>query len=118
MFVMHKAMEKKVATKIIVIITVACLYIIFLNVFGVYCPIRWATGIPCPACGMTRSFLSLLKLDFIGSFYYHPLAPTLPFLLWAILFGKNRLKAAVIYLVGFLFFMVYIIRLWTGQIPL
>jgi len=27
------------------------------------CPLRWATGIPCPACGSTRTFVAFARLD-------------------------------------------------------
>ena len=29
----------------------------------VWCPVRWATGIPCPACGSTRTFVAFARLD-------------------------------------------------------
>lgn len=29
----------------------------------VRCPLRWATGIPCPACGSTRTFVAFARLD-------------------------------------------------------
>jgi len=31
------------------------------------------TGIPCPACGMTRAYISLFKGNLAQAFYYHPL---------------------------------------------
>lgn len=39
------------------------------------CPFRHLTGIPCPGCGMTRAYLSALRLDFAGAFRMHPLWP-------------------------------------------
>jgi hypothetical protein len=38
------------------------------------CPFKMLTGFPCPGCGMTRACWCLLKLDFAGAFYYHPLS--------------------------------------------
>ena len=29
-------------------------------------------GIPCPLCGMSRSFERLIQMDFAGSIYYNP----------------------------------------------
>ncbi len=37
------------------------------------CPFEIILGIPCPACGMTRAWVSAFKLDFSKAFYYHPL---------------------------------------------
>ena len=36
------------------------------------CLFRLVTGIPCPACGSTRSILSLIHGDVIGSLYWNP----------------------------------------------
>ena len=44
---------------------------LFINIFG----------IPCPACGMTRAYMSLAHLDIRGAFYYHPLFWSVPFIL-------------------------------------
>ena len=40
---------------------------------GIPCPIKWLTGISCPGCGMTRSVLALLRLDFSAALQLHPL---------------------------------------------
>ncbi len=39
------------------------------------CPLNFLFGIPCPLCGITRAFLSVLRGDFASAFYYHPLWP-------------------------------------------
>ncbi len=39
------------------------------------CPIKIIFGIPCPGCGITRAFLSLIRFDFKKAFEYHPLFP-------------------------------------------
>lgn len=40
---------------------------------GITCPIRYLTGISCVGCGMTRAWLCLIQLDFVGAMRYHPL---------------------------------------------
>ncbi|MFI5401403.1 MAG: DUF2752 domain-containing protein [Planctomycetota bacterium] len=41
------------------------------------CWFREATGIPCPTCGMTRSYVSMLEGDVAGSFRAHPAGPVM-----------------------------------------
>ena len=37
------------------------------------CPLDYLLGIPCPCCGMTRAFKSMVSLDLMASLSYHPL---------------------------------------------
>jgi Protein of unknown function (DUF2752) len=41
------------------------------------CALRHLTGIPCPACGMTRSFIAFAKGDFATSVHQHLFGPLL-----------------------------------------
>jgi hypothetical protein len=41
------------------------------------CMFRASTGIDCPSCGMTRSFVALGHFDLIGAWHYHRLGPLL-----------------------------------------
>ena len=41
----------------------------------VLCPVRRATGLPCPACGLTRSTGAMLHGDLARSVAWHPLGP-------------------------------------------
>jgi hypothetical protein len=43
----------------------------------VLCPFRLATGIPCPGCGLTRSFCAMGKGDVSRAFEFHALGPVL-----------------------------------------
>lgn len=46
------------------------------------CMIKYATGIPCPSCGSTRSLMMLLKGEFHEALYWNPLGLLfLPFLM-------------------------------------
>ena len=49
------------------------------------CWLRQLTGIPCPACGCTRSLLAWSKFDLSQAFFYNPLffLGCLAALLWA-----------------------------------
>lgn len=37
------------------------------------CAFRWLTGLPCPACGCTRSLIAWSELDVIGAFLFNPM---------------------------------------------
>jgi hypothetical protein len=54
---------------------------------GWVCPIRAATGIPCPGCGLTLATIELLRGDFQASFQTHAFAPI--FLLAVLVMGIN-----------------------------
>ena len=47
------------------------------------CAFYHIVGLPCPACGLTRSYLSLLALDIRQAFVYHPLFILVPLIPWA-----------------------------------
>lgn len=75
---------KKTKSWIPAVLAIVILYI-FYSVVGIGCPIRFATGISCPGCGMTRAWIALLRLDFSAAFHDHPLV-LLP-AVWCILYG-------------------------------
>lgn len=84
------------------------------------CPIKFATGISCPGCGMTRACLSLLGGDPARALYYHPLVWLLPIILALYLLRARLPRWAVKYVpaaVGVLFCAVYLIRLLSGCAP-
>lgn len=64
------------------------------------CPWKALLGIPCPGCGMTRAWLSVLRLDLAGAFRLHPMFWSVPVMaLWWLLEGnlsRNRIWQKVI----------------------
>lgn len=45
----------------------------------ILCPFRRATGMPCPVCGITRSWSATLRGELVRALSFHPLGPlTLP----------------------------------------
>jgi hypothetical protein len=51
------------------------------------CPIKWATGIPCPSCGSTRSVLSILHGEFWNALLLNPLGYVVLSIMFAIPIG-------------------------------
>ena len=81
---------------------------------GYSCPIRHATGVPCPSCFLTRSICASLGGDFSNAFKIHLFGP--PFaiflIIWSILSlrRKSLLKInfkSKFFYIGFSFFLIY-----------
>jgi hypothetical protein len=43
----------------------------------VLCPFRFLTGLPCPGCGLTRSFCAVARGEFADAVAYHLFGPVL-----------------------------------------
>lgn len=50
------------------------------------CLVRKYLGIICPACGMSRAWLAVLRLEFASAFSYHPMFWSIPVLAFVYLF--------------------------------
>lgn len=85
-----------------------------MGMMGITCPILFMTGVSCAGCGMTRAWLSLLRLDLQAAFYYHPLF-WLPALIMILLLLDKRIVKQWYWLWAALFLLVYGIRMFTGQ---
>ena len=91
---------------------VAMLYLIF-HLVGIGCPIKFFTGVSCAGCGMTRAWMRVLHLDFLGAWNYHPLYWTVPVGAAAFLLKKRYPTAGKVILgvIIALFVVVYIARM-------
>lgn len=105
--------------KQILIIIISLFILILLSLLGLYrCPFRYIFGIYCPLCGMTRAFISLLKLDICKAFYYHAFWPVIVvlFILYFIFLFKNiKINKKMIFVldvIGILNLVYYFYRLF------
>lgn len=100
-----------------VLLVIAAFYAV-LQWAGVTCPILYVTGVSCAGCGMTRAWLSLLRLDLPAAFAYHPLF-WLPVPVAAVALLRRRIPQKVFRLViwcaAALFLAVYAVRLLTPE---
>lgn len=78
------------------------------------CILYHVIGLPCPACGLTRAFVSLVRLEFGQAFAYHPLfflVPFVPLLAW------ERLSAKWLNILSFTLFGILIV-VWVVRMVL
>ena len=77
------------------------------------CVFRRVTGLPCPSCGMTRSYLALFRGDIKTAFFMHPLFWMVPIIVGLILYShyKKVYFTKVYVIIGIIFIAVYIIRM-------
>lgn len=106
-------------------------WFIFVLIFGIYygavtifntgtrCVYKNLFGIPCPGCGMTRSYVHVLEGNWKGAFYDHPLFITVPIIIvvsW-ILFKFNlnprvyKVLSGILIFIAILFILLYIVRM-------
>ena len=111
--ILEKRFMKKLKEALPAICAVALIYLI-LYLAGIGCPIKFLTGISCMGCGMTRAYLSLLRLDFAGAFRYHPLFP-IPVIAAILFLFRSRISQKIVKLLLFttivLFSIIYLLRI-------
>ncbi len=104
---------KKLKEALPAICAVALVYGI-LYVAGIGCPIKYLTGVSCMGCGMTRAYLSLLRLDFASAFRYHPLFP-IPAIAAVLFLFRSRISQKIVKVLLFttivLFSIIYLLRI-------
>lgn len=95
------------------ILIIAAFYAV-MELAGITCPIRYLTGISCAGCGMSRAWISLLRLDAASAFAYHPLF-WLPVPAALVLLFRRRLPRTLVrWTLGIacvLFLVVYVVRM-------
>lgn len=83
------------------------------------CIIKTFTGVSCPGCGMTRSTLALLQLDFAAAWHYHPLVfyliIAIPFMIVLYLKDKDRLCKRILVFSAVIMLAVYLYRMIVAQ---
>lgn len=93
------------------------LVLLFILVFGYYCPIERITGFPCPGCNMTTSLYWLIKGDISLSMYYHAmLIPTIVAALLGIYFTykeNQKLRNILLVIWTTMVIVYYIYRMIT-----
>ena len=98
----------------VILLTGLGLVLLFTNISGIGCPIKWLTGISCAGCGMTRALFCAVQFQFGKALHYHPLFWMLPFLVLLYLFWEKipeNPRKGILWTVIFLFAAVYCVRI-------
>ena len=69
---MHNKFEKRKYIYILLLLII-CIFIFLINNIKIPCMVNSIFGIYCPGCGITRMFISIVKLDFYQAFRYNPM---------------------------------------------
>lgn len=110
--------KQKLSEKIITLASIAVLVVV-MNILDIACLFKELTGIPCPGCGMTRAYISLLYLDVRSAFHYHPMFWAIPLLVLFYLFDGKLFRQKWLnttLLVGILagFIICWVVRMILG----
>lgn len=92
--------------------------VLFMNISGIGCPIKWMTGVSCAGCGMTRALFYAAQLRFDKAFYYHPLFWMVPFCILFFLFREKlskKIQNGIAWTVLACFAAVYVIRIFYSD---
>ena len=68
-----------------IILTILIIFLYTISILPVTCFLKSVTGIYCPACGMTRAFISILNLNFLDAIYFNILS--IPLFIFIIYFS-------------------------------
>ena len=80
--------------------------------FNITCVFLEFVGIPCPGCGMTRAFISLMKLDFYSALKYNAVIFFMPYVFAYILFDfKHKIHNVLLSIIGIISVVNWIIKL-------
>ena len=88
---------KQKAKAHVVYFSIIIIFIVIINSFDIGCPILYLFDIPCPTCGVSRSLLSLVRLDIKGYFNYQPMGIPLLISVWFMLHIKLFQHTKMIY---------------------
>jgi len=80
---------KKIYKINLLLIEITFIYLIFIKQISIPCASKKLFNISCPACGLTRAFKSLLKLDIANAIEYNILS--IPILIFIIIINITLL---------------------------
>lgn len=114
----EKAVSLPSAVWAVIIFLFAVGTVILNTVFKIGCIFKAVFRVPCPVCGMTRAYLSLLRLDLKAAMYYNPAFWVFPLIcLFGILAAADK-KRTKIWFISFLSAIAVLLIIWIIRLSL
>ena len=115
--------RKKQNIRIAVTVTVITAAVLVLDFFRVKylgngCISKALFNVSCPACGMTRAFLSVFFLDFRAAFYYNPAWWAVPVAALSCLMTFIDKKRIRVWIIVFACALAVIIGVWIFRLAM
>ena len=86
---------------------------IVMHYLDITCVFLKIFGILCPGCGMTRAFLSLLKLDFYNAVKYNIVVFFMPYVFMYLLFDfRHKIHNVLLGIVAMVAIINWVIKLF------
>ncbi len=83
-----------------------------LDYFNTTCVFLKFIGIPCPGCGMTRAFISLINLDFIKAIKYNIVVFFMPYIfMYIFLDFKNKIHNIFLIIIAVIAIINWLIKI-------
>ena len=103
---------------VVIILLLSAVSVMLNTVFKIGCLLKAILDVPCPVCGMTRAYLSLLRLDFEAAMRYNPAFLVFPIIcLFGILAATDK-KRTKLWFIAFLSAVALLIIIWIIRLSL
>lgn len=115
----EKTVSLPTAVWVVIISLLAVLTVLIKTFFKVGCLAKALFNVPCPVCGMTRAYLSLMRLDLKAAMRYNPAFPVFPIMcVFGTLAATDKKRTKLWFIAFFsaiaLLLIIWIIRLSLG----
>lgn len=102
--------------KVLLAVVIFALICGILHITKIGCPIKFLTGVSCPACGMTRAWVLAFTFHFGEAWRFHPLFFLIPVIILFILFKEKigeKLFSGVMLSFAVIFIAVWLVRMFN-----
>ena len=108
---MHIFKNKKIGLLLLLISYFSIAYAV-MNHFGIPCVFLSLFDIPCPGCGMTRAFFSVLRFDFLQALKYNVVIFFMPYVFLYLFFDfKHKVHKYLLGLIAIVALINWLIKI-------